>query len=116
MAQKRAGKARFRTTLWWIGLFATLWWAVTCLFVVLIIWQSRYLYVQYSVTNPHELFPTEWIVAIKNTYKASGFLDILLLAIVVGWLAGGFLWLHELKRQSIPYRAALKDLFATIRK
>ncbi len=88
-----------------IGLWATIWWGVSGLYVVLLVWASRNNYVALS----------SWKSAISSAYRNSSALQILLAAVVIGWLIGGWIWLRELKRQKISYKAAFKDLFLTIR-
>jgi hypothetical protein len=43
-------------------------------------------------------------------------MQLLLFLVIGGWVYGAILWFKELKRQKVPYKIALKDLFLTIRK
>lgn len=88
-----------------IGLWATIWWGVSGLYLVLLFWASRDNYVALS----------SWKSAICRTYHDSDVLPALLGMIIVVWVIGGLVWLGELKRQKISYKAAFKDLFLTIR-
>lgn len=93
------------STLWKIGLWATFWWAVSCLYVLLLVWQAR-----------DAVEPLGWTSAIGQTYGNSAALPALLGFILIVWAIGGIIWLRELKKQKISYNAAFKDLFLTIRK
>ncbi len=88
-----------------IGLWATIWWGVSGVYLVLLVWASRNNYIALS----------NWRSAISRTYYNSDVLPALLGFIVGVWVVGGVLWLRELKRQKISYKAAFKDLFLTIR-
>lgn len=114
MANRRAGKSKPKTTLWWIGLWATIWWGVTGIFVLVLIWQARHLYVSYSPSSAYSL--SAWRKAVAGAYSGSGTLPALLTVIISVWIIGGLVWLRELNKQRISYRSAFKDLFLTIRK
>jgi hypothetical protein len=89
-----------------IGNWATWWWGISGLWVVWLVWQS----LSYYAGNPN------WTNALVNGFMDSLALQIALSIILSGWVAGGFVWLQELKRLSIGYGEAFKDLFLTIRK
>lgn len=80
-----------------IGFWATVWWAVSCLYVLLLVWIAR----GFDFGKAFS----------ENTY-----LYLLLAGIVFGWVMGAIAWFRELKRAKVPYHTALKDLFLTIRK
>lgn len=89
----KLGKAKPGTRLWWIGLWATIWLAVTGLYVVLLVWV-------FGVATDR---PVAALVTLAGL-------------ILVGWLLGALFWLKELQRKKISYKVAFKDLFLTIRR
>lgn len=116
MVKHKAGKAKPKTNLWRIGWWATLWWAVSCLYAAWLIWQSRETYALYSLSYQSTGFFSDWSKAISNTYSKSSSLKLILGLIILIWLVGGVVWLIELKKHKIRYRSAFKDLLLTIRK
>ncbi len=98
-----------------IGLWATIWWGVSGLYVVLLFWVGRSDYVTISERAGSGSAISNWQSAISSAYSDSSVLPALLALIVIVWLIGGWVWLRELKRQKISYKAAFKDLFLTIR-
>ena len=109
-------RPKARTALWWIGLWATVWWGVSGAYVLLLVWMSRDSYVDISTDAGSNGFFSDWWSAISHTYDDSGVLPGLLALVIAVWVVGGVIWLRELKRQKISYKAALKDLFLTIRR
>jgi hypothetical protein len=116
MAKRLIGKAKPKTVLWWIGLWATLWWAVSGLFVAWLFWESRGLYVSETLNSKVVCSRFKWSTAIWHTYTSSRSLEILSILIIIVWIVGFFVWLQELKRKKISLKEAFKDLFLTIRK
>lgn len=99
-----------------IGLWATIWWGVSCGYILLLVWLGRNNYAAISESTRSRGFFANWWTAISNTYRESDILLALLMLIIIIWIIGGWLWLQELKKQNISYQAAFKDLFLTIRK
>lgn len=89
----KAGKAKPHTRLWWIGLWATIWWAVSGLWVV-----GLFLYKYDSTLVTQDALLDSAIV------------------IVGVWGIGALVWLDALKKAKISTKAGLKDLFLTIRR
>lgn len=102
-------------TLRTIGIWATLWWGITCLWVLACVWQSRGIYANLSLFSTRG-FTADWRKALHMAYSSTTWLQVALLVIVLGWIAGAITWLYELKKHHFSYKAALKDLFMTIRK
>ncbi len=113
MSKRKLGKAKPKTTLWYIGFWATIWWGVSGIYLVLLLWLSRNNYIYSSMNNS---FLSAWKGAIKETYTTSSLLPGLLSLIIIVWAVGAIIWIIELKRQKIKYKTAFKDLFLTIRK
>jgi hypothetical protein len=99
-----------------IGTWATIWWGVSCAWVLYWVWLSRNTYVTYSVQKDAHGFFSTWAHALSNTYRTSAWLEWLFLVIVCVWVIGAIKWLYLLKKHEFSYRAAFKDLFLTIRK
>lgn len=95
-----------------IGFWATLWWAVSGGYVLLLVWESR----NETAVSSGSASLGNWLSAIGSTFAGSAALQILLATVILVWLIGGLVWLRELKRHKITYKTALKDLFLTIRK
>ncbi len=108
-------KSTKRAKLGWIGVWATVWWGISCAYVLLLVWSGKDYYV--AAGNGGSIASLAgWRSAIGSAYRGSSWLPVLLVLIVVVWIIGGWLWLRELKHQNVSYRAGLKDLFLTIRK
>lgn len=99
-----------------IGLWATWWWGVSCVYVLLLAWLGRDTYAVLSASSSSKGFFGNWQSAFNIEYDNHSYLAALLAVIVIGWIIGGVLWLQELKSAKISYKAAFKDLFLTIRK
>jgi hypothetical protein len=56
-----------------------------------------------------------WWWATSTTFDSSNWWLVVLTLIILGWIKGAAVWLHELKKQHKSYKAAFKDLFFTIR-
>ncbi len=80
-----------------IGFWATAWWAISGLYLVILVFIARGF-------------------GFSDAFADHGWLWWLLAAVVLGWVVGAQFWLRELKKAKVPYRSALKDLFLTIRK
>jgi len=93
-----------------IGTWATWWWAVSGVYVVILVWQARDYYLARGFSW------SDWVAAAQGALMASPFMLAVLMAILVVWLAGAVIWFRELKRHHIRYSEALKDLFLTVRK
>jgi|GEM_PF-5482494 len=98
-----------------IGTWATWWWGVTFLWILIWVWVSRTYYVRQSAAV-HNGFFTDWGSALRLTYNGMSWLRFLLLTIIVVWIIGAAEWLLVLKKYHQSYKAAFKDLFLTIRK
>lgn len=116
MNKRSAGKAKPKTALWWIGLWATIWWGVTCGFVLVLFWRAKDYYLSAAAATPTAQFFSTWRTALAHSYHGSRLLPSFLMVIIAIWIAGGLLWLRALKIQNIGYRSAFKDLFLTIRR
>jgi len=86
-------KAKPYTKRWWVGVWATIWWGVTGLYIILLVWDTQ------LANSSH----TPLLVSLA-------------LLVAAGWFIGAVVWVDELKRQKISYKLAFKDLFLTIRK
>jgi hypothetical protein len=117
MKKKAMKKAKRNSHLWWIGVWATTWWGVSGLYVLLLAWMAKPYYVEDSMTGP---MPTDmwadWSNAITRAYTESEVLRALLWVILLVWVIGGIKWLMEIRRQRISYAAAFKDLLLTVRR
>ena len=111
-AKKSKAKSK---TLKRIGLWATVWWAVSGVYLVLLAWATKAPYTVLAEKDAKVVSVPDWWSALGSAYRDSSALQILLAVIVIGWLVIGWVWLRELKRRKISYRAAFKDLFLTIR-
>jgi hypothetical protein len=112
MAKQNSHPKRTSDIMRMIGLWATFWWGISGLFVVLLVWSAQYTYIEYAPSGNHVAI---WIESIKSTYVKDPTMQLLSALIVSVWVLGGIVWLHELKRLRITYTAAFKDLFLTIR-
>jgi hypothetical protein len=99
------------TTLWWIGWWATIWWAISLLYIVWWFWLASITYAQYVTTGNNI---SAWADAVGSTFAYSEVLQMQLMILAI-WLVGGLWWVSELQRKKITLRAAFKDLFGTIR-
>jgi hypothetical protein len=113
--QRVVGKAPRSTRLWWVGLWATIWWGLSCIFCLVLVWQSRTRYVQYTVLEIGGYHFAAWNQAIIHTYGAELWLTLLSL-LLLGWIVVFYAWMKALREAGVSYRAAAKDLFLTIRK
>jgi uncharacterized membrane protein HdeD (DUF308 family) len=109
MNKRKSAKAKPKTSLWYIGLWATIWWAVSGIYLVVLAWMIKNRY-ENSLANENIL------KVLKKTYTTSTILQLVLGLVLIVWVLGAIIWLMELKRQKITYRSAFKDLFLTIRK
>lgn len=116
MASKNTKKTAKRARLGWIGVWATIWWGVSCFYLVLLVWAGKDRYATLSSSPDSGSSLSNWQSALSGAYRDSDFLPALLALIVVVWVIGGWLWLREVRRQNVGYGAAFKDLFLTIRK
>ncbi len=105
-----------RTKLQQVGWWATLWWGVSCAYVLLLVWLAADTYADISESADSQGFFSDWQSAVSSIYAENSYLPALLGFIIVVWIIGGIIWLKELKKQKISYKAAFKDLFLTIRK
>lgn len=114
MEQKTLRNVKKYTFMWWIGVWATIWWAVSGLYLALLVWMSQ----SYITIGEHvrTSFVGAWSEAISKTFTQSTFLQLTLLFVIAIWIIGGLVWLYELRQQRMSYRAAFKDLFLTIHK
>jgi hypothetical protein len=110
-----AKRTKAKTALRRVGIWATIWWGISGAYVVLLAWMSKGSYVDISTGFGSNDFFSDWQSAISDTYSNYSFLPGLLAFILIVWAAGGWIWLRELKRQKISYKAAFKDLFLTLR-
>lgn len=100
------------TTLWWIGWWATVWWAVSLLYIVLLFWVAKDLYIYQAVSGNHIAI---WASSLADTFSGSDFMQALFAVVILVWVVLGLWWLRSLNKLKLSYRAALKDLFGTIR-
>ena len=115
MSKQTSGKLKTSPRLHQIGFWATVWWAASGLYVLIWFWQAKDLYVEISGSTPTASYISKWHSALADAYNNSGMLMALLITIIAIWIIIGVSWFKELKRQKISYKAALKDLFFTIR-
>jgi len=101
------------SALWWIGLWATVWWAVSGAYLVLIVWLAID---DYVALNPDTVLSlSDWQLAIHQASEQNPFMNWLLLFIIFVWIIGGIMWLSALKKAKISYKEGFKDLFLTLR-
>ncbi|MBA2279478.1 hypothetical protein H0V99_03520 [Candidatus Saccharibacteria bacterium] len=98
-----------------IGLWATWWWTISWVYLLLLVWQSRDFYVNRAATISSTGFFSDWLASMNSTYRSSALLPSLLALIIIVWAIGGWMWLRELKRSNNSFVVGLKDLFFTIR-
>lgn len=113
---KKYQKTKPKTALWWVGVWATLWWGISCLYLALLVWTARYRFVALSDSATSAGFWRDWGSAISQQYQQQQILRFGLAFIIVGWLFGAAVWMRELKTQKLSRKAAFKDLFLTIRR
>jgi hypothetical protein len=106
MAKRKPTQPRRGDTMWWIGVWATIWWAVSGLYFVWWFWLAKADYAQFS---------DGWWSALNSSYASSPLLGQALAIILLIWIAGAAIWFRELKRLKISYASALRELFFTIR-
>jgi hypothetical protein len=116
MVKKAAGKAKPKTKLWRIGWWATLWWAITGLYLVWLIWLSRNTFALKQVSDSSSGFISNILDSMGNQLTHTPYLIVTLVLIVIVWIIGGVVWLIELNKNNVSYSSAFKDLFLTIRK
>jgi hypothetical protein len=114
MAKKAYPKTKSGTLLHRIGLWATVWWAVSGLYFVLLFWLARDFYARFSLVS-HGFWP-DWRDALWSEFYDNPFMPALLGFIFIIWVLMGYIWIHELKAKKISYKLAFKDLFLTIRR
>ena len=104
--KKKAGKAK-SGQLRLIGIWATTWWGISGLYLVLVAWLAKdFLSVHGNIG---------WWLAIQQSFIQHPSLIWLLIFLVDGWLIGGVVWLRALKQAKISYSEAFRDLFLTLR-
>lgn len=106
-------KKRQNKTMKWIGIWATVWWAITGLYLVLLFWAAKDIYVDVAAHAPDN-YLANWASALGTAYNNASMM-LLLAFIAFIWLIGGLIWLRELKRQGISYAKAFWELFFTIK-
>lgn len=113
---KKANKSIYRrgNSLWKFGVWATAWWALSWLYFLLLFVMSLEVYADLTL-NQNEGFLADWWNALSQTYSEHMVLQVLLFVIVTGWFAGVIFWLRELNKANVSLKAALKDLFFTLR-
>ncbi|HUD06688.1 MAG TPA: hypothetical protein VMR34_02275 [Candidatus Saccharimonadales bacterium] len=116
MAKQNSGKAKPNTPLWWIGFWATAWWALTCVYGLVLVWQARNRLINQSLDHARGNSLARWFSAVKNTYTSSSILIDLFDVLLIVWLIGLLVWLVQLRKKKISYKAAFRDLFLTIRR
>ena len=104
--KKKAGKAK-SGQLRWIGIWATIWWGISGLYIVLVAWLAKdYLSLFENIG---------WRLAIQEVFIQHPAVIWLLIFIVDMWLIGGVVWLRALKQAKISYKSAFRDLLLTLR-
>jgi hypothetical protein len=111
----KAGGAKKGSTLWWVGLWATVWWGVSGLYILLLVWLAKEQYVAVVEAKSSLGESSLWSLAIKEAYFEYPALSIILILILAVWIVIGIHWLKALKKARISYKEGLKDLFFTIR-
>lgn len=111
---KKAGKAKAGTRLASVGKWATVWWAATGTYIVLLVWQSRNYYVERVVATPGAV--GAWLWAFRQSLGHNAYLAWLLFVLMAFWGVLAYVWLEELKKQKISTKDGLKDLLLTIRR
>ena len=89
-----------------VGLWATIWWAVSCLYVLLVVWLAKNLYIDKSLS---------WGRALSHSFSVYKYLWLLLGTIMLGWVVLAVKWLKALDEAKISLKSGLKDLFFTLR-
>lgn len=111
--QSKLAKPKHKTLLWWVGVWATIWWAVSGFYIVLVIWVAKDFYIEKS--NDNVFYKQDWSYAISQSISNKTYLAWLFFAIILGWLILALFWFRALRLRRISFRAGLKDLFLTIR-
>jgi hypothetical protein len=111
----KSSKAESLSLLRRVGLWATIWWAVSGLYIVLVVWVAKDYYVQKINGGYQGATLSAWNWSVERAYSERDILRWLITAIVLGWIIGGIVWLKALKRANISYGDGFKDLFLTLR-
>jgi len=98
-----------------VGLWATIWWACSGLYIAFVVWLAKDYYVQKIGGGYTGGALSAWAWSSGQAYSNHAILQWLLAIIVLGWIIGGLVWLKALKQTGISYRSGLKDLFLTLR-
>jgi hypothetical protein len=115
MKKATPAKAKSDRLLRRVGLWATIWWAVSGLYIVLVVWLAKDYYVQRVNGGYRGSTFSTWNWALQEAYAKHNVLHWLITVIVLGWIIGGIVWLKALKQANISYCDGLKDLFLTLR-
>lgn len=114
LMKTKSSKKKSNKLLRQVGLWATIWWGVSGLYLLLFVWLARN-YVQNSPFAYQGSDFSTWHRALRETFAHRGSLQLLLIIVALGWIICGMAWLKALKQANISYRDGLKDLFLTIR-
>jgi hypothetical protein len=86
-----------------VGRWATLWLAVTGVYLVWLFWLSKDYYVD------------SWTSAISQAYSDDFGLKTLLEVVTAGWVLIVYFWFEAMRKAKIKYSDGIKDLFFTLR-
>lgn len=95
-----------------IGEWATVWWALSGLFLVILIVQMIVVYGDFQTM--HSASPSWWYTFI-HTFKDHLYIYLLAIIVFIGWVLCGIAWVRALREAKISYKDGLRDLFLTIR-
>lgn len=111
----KSSKAKSLNLLRKVGLWATIWWGVSGLYMVLVVWLAKNYYVQKMNGGYQGGTLSAWNWAVDRAYVGHDILQWLITVIVLGWIIGGIAWLKALRQADISYSDGFKDLFLTLR-
>ena len=116
MKAKKPIKTKSAKLLRQVGLWATIWWAVSGLYLVLVVWLAKDYYAQQTASSDYQSNGLNaWGRAIHQAYAGHSVLAWLAIGVVAGWAIGAIIWLKALKQAKLTYRDGLKDLFLSLR-
>ena len=97
-----------------IGLWATIWWGVSCLYPFWLVLSARSVYIAQASAHAGGRL-NDWAWAVSKTWGEHGYFAWALVAVIAVWLVTAAWWLRAVKRAGNSYAVAFRDLFLTIR-
>jgi len=103
------------TYLWYVGVWATWWWAISGIYLAILVWTASPYYIAAAGYIDSILSARLWWQSTTQALHNSVGLQLLGCIILLVWIIGAVAWLDALKKSRISYRAGFKDLFGSIR-